>query len=66
MSQIRTLETQIGRKLAILDVDWSQIGTLHTLIGSRTVCEVRLKFSHDELIVKYEIMVLACQVGLFH
>ena len=60
VSQIGTLEALIGRKSAILDVDWSRrrFGTLETLIGSRAVCEVRLcpslKVSHGEWMVNYE------------
>ena len=58
-SQIGTLEALIGRKSAILDVDWSRIGTLETLIGSRAVCKVRLcpslKVSHGKQILKYEL-----------
>ena len=68
MSQIGTLEALIGRKSAILDVDWSRIGTLETLIGSRAVCEVRhcpsLKVCHGEWMVNYEYWF--CQVNPFH
>ena len=61
-----------------LDTDWSQIGNLETLIGSRALytdhvlrtCEVRLLrrtfLWQSELMAKYEIMVLACQVGPYH
>ena len=57
-----TIETLIGRKSAILDVDWSPKFTLETLIGSRAVCE-SLSWRIDEEI---RIRVLACQVGPFH
>ena len=42
------LEALIGRKWAILDADWSRIGTLETLIGSRAECEVCQSLSVSE------------------
>ena len=48
------------------DADWSQVGNLETLIGSRALYSdhalLLLRFSVEEL---YKIMVLACQVGPF-
>ena len=49
------------------DADWSQVGNLETLMGSRAVF-----WSHALALAKslfselYKIMVLACQVGPFH
>ena len=65
MSQIGNFETLIGRKSVFLDVDWSRIGTLETLIGS---CALRVVHLWKSLManIKCEIMVLACQVGPFH
>ena len=58
----------IGCKSVFLDVDWLQIGTRDTdWFCVLYVCEVRLwKSLMAKLMVKHEIMVLACQVGLFH
>ena len=57
----------MGRKSAFLDVDWLRIDTLETLIvRARCMRCASLKVSHSELMVKYEIMILACQVGPFH
>ena len=50
-----------------LDADWSQIGNLETLIGSRARAVFRSRpLATSFSVKKHEIMVLACQVGTFH